>query len=77
MTWPARLPYISLVNLTGEVMYDALSGFLAAIHAQNPDSIGGDMPGSDFYYMPPAGALDADVQAMASAPDKTPAELVG
>lgn len=71
------MPYISLVNLTGEVMYDALSGFLAAIHAQNPDSIGGDMPGSDFYYMPPAGALDADVRAMASAPDKTPAELVG
>lgn len=55
------MPFCSMVNLTGTVMHSALEGFLAALHAQNPDSIGGAMPDGDFYYMPPAGALDADI----------------
>ena len=60
----AAMPFCSLVSLTGEVMHDALSGFLAAIHAQNPASVGGELPGPDFYYMPPLGALDADVGSL-------------
>ena len=68
----AAMPFCSLVNLTGEVMRDALSGFLAAIHAQNPRSIGGELPGDDFYYLPPLGALEADVRELTGGLD--PAE---
>lgn len=60
------IPFCGLVNLTGEVMYRALSGFLTALHAQDPDSVGGALPGADFYYMPPAGALDLDVRTLAA-----------
>lgn len=52
------MPYISMVNLTGEDMRTALSGFLHELHQANPDSIGGAMPGEDFYYLPPEGQLD-------------------
>lgn len=52
------MPYISMVNLTGEGMRTALSGFLGELYAANPDSIGGALPGDDFYYLPPEGAID-------------------
>lgn len=52
------MPYISMVNLTGEDMRTALSGFLRELYLANPDSIGGKMPGEDFYYLPPEGQLD-------------------
>ncbi len=52
------MPYISMVNLTGEDMRTALSGFLHELYQANPDSIGGAMPGEDFYYLPPEGQLD-------------------
>ncbi len=52
------MPYISMVNLTGEDMRTALSGFLNELYLANPDSIGGAMPGEDFYYLPPTGQLD-------------------
>ncbi|MFD1203221.1 hypothetical protein [Leucobacter albus] len=68
----AAMPFCSIVNLTGEVMHEALSGFLAAIHAQNPAAVGGKLPGGDFYYMPPIGALDADVRELVGGLD--PAE---
>jgi len=29
-----------------------LSGYLSTLHEQDPKSIGGQMPGDDFYYMP-------------------------
>lgn len=51
------MPYISMVNLTGEDMRTALSGFLNELYLANPDSIGGAMPGEDFYYLPPEGQL--------------------
>ena len=52
------MPYISMVNLTGEEMRTALSGFLGELYVANPDSIGGALPGDDFYYLPPEGAID-------------------
>ena len=52
------MPYISMVNLTGEDMRTALSGFLGELYVANPDSIGGVLPGDDFYYLPPEGAID-------------------
>lgn len=52
------MPYISMVNLTGEEMRTALSGFLGELYQANPDSIGGKLPVDDFYYLPPAGYMD-------------------
>lgn len=52
------MPYISMVNLTGEEMRTALSGFIEELYKANPDSVGGALPGDDFYYLPPVGALD-------------------
>ena len=46
------LPYCNIVCLTGQEMKDALSGYLSTLHEQDPKSIGGQMPGDDFYYMP-------------------------
>ena len=46
------LPYCNIVCLTGQEMKDALSGYLSTLHEQDPKSIGGQMPGEDFYYMP-------------------------
>lgn len=46
------LPYCNIVCLTGQEMKDALSGYLSTLNGQDPKSIGGQMPGDDFYYMP-------------------------
>ena len=46
------LPYCSLTCLTGEEMKTALSGYLAVLHGQDPRSVGGELPGEDFYYLP-------------------------
>lgn len=69
----AALPFCSLVNLTGEVMYEALSGFLASIHQQQAAAIGGKLPANDFYYMPPLGALETELHLLqAGAPATEP-----
>lgn len=52
------LPQLNLVNLTGVEMRSALSGFLEELYRANPASIGGQVPGDDFYYLPPVGFLD-------------------
>lgn len=44
------LPGCHIVCLTGAGMKDALSGFLQVLYDQNPESVGGSMPGDDFYY---------------------------
>jgi NitT/TauT family transport system substrate-binding protein len=46
------LPYCNIVCLTGQEMKNALSGYLSTLNEQDPKSIGGQMPGDDFYYMP-------------------------
>lgn len=46
------LPYCNIVCLTGQEMKDALKGYLSTLMEQDPKSIGGQMPGDDFYYMP-------------------------
>ncbi|WP_448060605.1 ABC transporter substrate-binding protein [Cellulomonas hominis] len=58
------MPFCSIVNLTGVIMHRALSGFLEVLHEQNPDAVGGAVPGADFYYMPPSGALDMDIRTL-------------
>lgn len=63
------MPYIDMVNLVGEEMREALSGFLDELYAANPDSIGGAVPGEDFYYLPPAGTVESVKSAKAKADD--------
>ena len=45
------LPACNIVCVTGEEMKAAVSGYLAALYDQNPKSVGGAVPGDDFYYV--------------------------
>lgn len=45
------LPLCNLVCISGEEMKGALSGYLETLCAENPKSVGGAMPGDDFYYI--------------------------
>lgn len=45
------IPYCNIVNITGAEMKDALSGYLSIIHEANPASVGGKLPGEDFYFI--------------------------
>lgn len=44
------IPRCNLVCIQGSDMHDALSGYLATLYEQDPSSIGGALPGDDFYY---------------------------
>ncbi|MCL2756866.1 MAG: ABC transporter substrate-binding protein [Coriobacteriia bacterium] len=44
------IPQCNLVCITGDEMRLALDGYLKALFDQNPASVGGTLPDSDFYY---------------------------
>ena len=44
------LPYCNIVCLTGGEMKDKLSGYLQVLADAEPSSVGGTLPGDDFYY---------------------------
>ena len=44
------IPYCNIVCITGEEMAKNLSGYLAVLHEANPKSVGGKLPGEDFYF---------------------------
>ncbi len=44
------LPYCNIVCLTGSEMKDKLSGYLNVLSDAEPSSVGGALPGDDFYY---------------------------
>lgn len=44
------LPYCNISFITGSEMKDKLSGFLSVLYEQAPESVGGALPGDDFYY---------------------------
>lgn len=46
------LPYCNIVSISGEEMKTALSGYLQVLFDQEPKSVGGKLPGDDFYYQP-------------------------
>lgn len=46
------IPYCNITCITGEEMQIALSGYLSVLAGQNADSVGGALPGEDFYYLP-------------------------
>ena len=46
------LPHCNIVCLTGQEMFDKLSGYLAVLAEAASESVGGKLPGDDFYYVP-------------------------
>jgi NitT/TauT family transport system substrate-binding protein len=44
------LPYCNIVCLTGDEMKEKLSGYLQVLFDADPASVGGALPGDDFYY---------------------------
>ncbi|MBQ9041331.1 MAG: ABC transporter substrate-binding protein [Eggerthellaceae bacterium] len=44
------IPRCNLVCLTGDEMKAALSGYLNVLFEQDPASVGGALPGDDFYF---------------------------
>lgn len=55
------IPYCSIVNLTGTVMHEALSGFLGAIHARQPAATGGETPRKQLLLHAPTRALETEL----------------
>ena len=45
------LPYCNIVCLTGAEMKAKLSGYLQVLFDADPASVGGALPGDDFYYV--------------------------
>lgn len=45
------LPYCNIVCITGEEMKTALSGYLNVLYDADASSVGGTLPGDDFYYI--------------------------
>lgn len=45
------IPGCSLVCITGSEMQDALSGYLKVLYDADPTSVGGALPGDDFYWL--------------------------
>lgn len=46
------IPSCNLVCLTGDEMKSSLSGYLQVLYDADPSSVGGELPGDDFYYIP-------------------------
>ena len=44
------LPYCNIVCITGSEMQEKLSGYLEVLFDAEPTSVGGTLPGDDFYY---------------------------
>ncbi len=44
------LPYCNIVCLTGQEMYEKLSGYLQILADAAPESVGGALPRDDFFY---------------------------
>ena len=45
------LPYCNIVCITGEEMKSSVQGYFQVLFDQNPQSVGGALPGDDFYYL--------------------------
>ena len=47
----AAIPYCNIVCVTGEEMRGMLSGYLTVLMNQDATSVGGALPGEDFYFV--------------------------
>lgn len=45
------LPRCNIVCIQGEEMKAMLESYLTVLHGQNPASVGGNLPGEDFYFV--------------------------
>ena len=45
------IPYCNIVCITGQEMKDAVQGYFQVLYDQNPKSVGGTLPGDDFYCL--------------------------
>ncbi|MGN0401212.1 MAG: ABC transporter substrate-binding protein [Acetatifactor sp.] len=46
------IPGCNITCITGEEMKDMVSSYLEVLYGQSPESVGGALPGEDFYYIP-------------------------
>ena len=46
------IPYCNIVCIDAEEMKQALSGYLEVLYNADASSVGGSLPGDDFYYLP-------------------------
>ena len=44
------LPYCNITYIAGTDMKEPMDGYLQVLFDQNPESVGGTLPGDDFYY---------------------------
>ena len=44
------LPHCNIVCLTGQEMFEKLSGYLQVLAEADPEAVGGELPRDDFYY---------------------------
>ncbi|MDD3278158.1 MAG: ABC transporter substrate-binding protein [Lachnospiraceae bacterium] len=47
----SAIPYCNITYIDGTAMKEKLSGYLQALYDLDPATIGGQMPGEDFYYV--------------------------
>ncbi len=52
----AALPHCNITFMAGEDMKTNVSAYLAVLAEANPQSVGGALPGDDFYYIDPSDA---------------------
>ncbi len=45
------MPYCNITLIQGEAMKEKVEGYLKVLHGQNPQSVGGELPSENFYYM--------------------------
>ena len=45
------IPACNIVCITGEEMKTSVQGYLQVLFDQNPQAVGGTLPGDDFYYL--------------------------
>lgn len=45
------IPYCNIVCITGQEMMTSVQGYFQVLFDQNPQSVGGTLPGDDFYYL--------------------------
>ncbi len=45
------IPFCNVTCITGAEMKQALSGYLQVLYDRNPEAVGGQLPGDDFYYI--------------------------
>lgn len=46
------IPACNITFIAGKEMRSLLSGYLTVLHAADPTSVGGSLPGDDFYHRP-------------------------